>query len=64
MNSFDLLNLIYVVVFNVETALENAKLMIVKGLELQIFFASFQLWWKFSGILQKPKCHLCLRCKI
>ena len=46
MNSFDLLNLIYIVVFDVETALENAKLMILKGLELQIFFTSFQPWWK------------------
>ena len=45
----------------------------IKRLELQIFFASFQLWeggrrgadktfssGKFSGILQKLKCYLCI----
>ena len=73
MYSLNLLNLIYIVVFDVETALENAELTILERLELQMFFTSVQPWWrqirkfslrKFSGILQKPKCHLCLRYKI
>ena len=49
--------------------LENAKLAILEQLELQIFFAPFQSWWregrqilKFStgslGTLEKPKGHL------
>ena len=58
-DSSNLLNLIYVIVFGVETALENAEFLILEQLELQIFFASSQPWWrqikkfssiKFSGI--------------
>ena len=69
----NLLNLVYTVVFDVETALDNAKLTILERLELQIFFASLQPRWRqirtfsqitFSGILQKPKSHLYLKCKI
>ena len=73
MHNLNLLNLIYTVVFGVETALENAELPILERREFQVFFTSSQTWWrqirkfssrKFSGILQKPICHLCLSCKI
>ena len=46
MYSLNLLNLIYIVLFDFETALENAELTILERVELQMFFASFQPWWR------------------
>ena len=73
-HGLNLLNFVGIVVFDVETSLENAKLAILEGLEFQIFFAPLdlggwggggQIWqiWKFSSgkwsrILEKPKCYL------
>ena len=50
MHSLNLLNLIYIVACNVETALENTKLMILERLELQIFLVPSQPW---LGAVQK-----------
>ena len=53
--------------WDVEAVLENSKLAIVERLELQISFnhpnhdegqIKIIFSGKFSGILQKPKCHL------
>ena len=43
MHSLNLLNFVYIVVFFVETAFENAKLVILGQLKLQIFFVLSQL---------------------
>ena len=59
------------VVFDFETALKNTKLAMLERLELPLSFSPSQLWIvefggskfspdNFSGILQKPKCHLYL----
>ena len=45
MHILDLLNFAYIVVFDVETALDNAKLAILEGLVLQISFAPSQPRW-------------------
>ena len=59
----------FVFVFDVEAALDNAKLSILERQELQIFcapppnggerFVRKFSSGNFSGILQKLKCHLC-----
>ena len=41
-HNLDLLNFVYIVVFDVKTASENAKLVILERLELQIFYAPSQ----------------------
>ena len=51
--SLNLLNFVYTIVFRFETEPENVKLAILKRLELQIFFAPSQPSGKFSGILHK-----------
>ena len=38
-HSLNLLNFVCIILFNIETALENAKLAIIEQLQLQIFFA-------------------------
>ena len=43
-HSFQLLNCVYSVADNVNTAIENAKVAILEQLELQIFFALSQPW--------------------
>lgn len=59
--------MIYIVVVDVDTAIENAKLAVLEQIEFQIFlffFALSQPWRvggqirKFSGILQKLKCNV------
>ena len=56
--------MIYIVVVDVDTAIENAKLAVLEQIEFQIFFARSQPWRvggqirKFSGILQKLKCNV------
>ena len=67
MHSLNLLNFVYVVVINVEAAIENVRLVLLELLELQIFLPhpnhsggktskfSSRRFWTF---LQKPKCHL------
>ena len=56
--SLDLLNFVCIM-FDVETALENAELVIQEGLEFQIFFAPSQIRkfysGKYSGIFTKTK---------
>ena len=44
MYRLNLLNFIYIVVFDVKATLENAKLAILQRLELWIFFAPSQPW--------------------
>ena len=63
----NLLNFVYVVVIDVEAAIENVRLVLLELLELQIFLPhpnhsggqtskfSSRRFWTF---LQKPKCHL------
>ena len=69
-HSLDLINFVYIVVLDVGTALETAKLVILEWLQLQLFFAlpshsegqiRKSSSGKFSDILQNPKCHLCPR---
>ena len=64
-HTLNLLNFVYIVVFDVEIAIENAKLVILERLVLKMFSTPSQLCWgeiriffliKFSSILQKPKC--------
>ena len=42
-HSLNLLNFVCIIVFNIETALENAKLVIIEQLQLQIFFCTSNL---------------------
>ena len=62
-HSLNFLNFVYISVFDVETALENAKLAILERLELDIFFFPSHPWWvtetfslrKIFKYLTKPK---------
>ena len=65
------MNFVYIVVFDVEIVLENAKIAILERLELQIFchpnHGGGKKWGQirkfssgtFSNILPEPNCHLC-----
>ena len=71
--NFNIIVVSQVFVFDVETAQENAKLVILERLDLQIFFAPSQPWRgrrirkfplrKFSGVLEKPLWIWILSCK-
>ena len=56
MPGLNLLDLIYIFVFDVEKVLKNAKLTLLVRLELQVFFTSSQLFFeKLFRYLTKAK---------
>lgn len=56
MPGLNLLDLIYIFVFDVEKVLKNAKLTLLVRLELQVFFTSSQLFFeKLFRYLTKTK---------
>ena len=56
LHSLNLLNFVCIVGFNVKTALENAKLAILGGLVLQIFFTPSQPWCSTDLLISPGKC--------
>ena len=47
-----------IVVFDVDTAIENVKLAILEQLKLQVFFALSQSWCVWEGQIRKFSCIL------